>query len=182
METTDFKSTQEFFDLWSKTYGATYGKLLEMPAVGPMRERSEKMAKGYSIFSDLYSSWIESYANLQKVFGDARRQTYEKTASEMKGEVGPEKYKEFYHIWMETYSQTFKEFLKSDQFTSDMGSFVAHFMDYQQFNREMLEENYLKPMNMPTKTEVDEIVKEVYLLKRKVKELTSQIHVLSEKK
>jgi hypothetical protein len=46
----------------------------------------------------------------------------------------------------------------------------------------MLEENYLKPMNIPTKTEIDEIIKEVYSLKKKVRELTSQINELTENK
>jgi hypothetical protein len=55
-------------------------------------------------------------------------------------------------------------------------------MDFQIYNREMLEENYLKPMNLPTKTEIDEINKELYSLKKKVKELTREIKELTEKK
>ena len=53
---------------------------------------------------------------------------------------------------------------------------------FQEYNREMLEENYLKPMNLPTKTENDEINKELYFLKKTVKELTNQIKELKEKK
>jgi peptidoglycan hydrolase CwlO-like protein len=37
-------------------------------------------------------------------------------------------------------------------------------------------------MNLPTKTEIDEINKELYSLKKTVKELTSQIKELKEKK
>ncbi len=58
---------------------------------------------------------------------------------------------------------------------------MSYFMEYQKYNREMLEENYLKPMNLPTKTEIDEINKELYSLKKTVKELTSQIKERPEK-
>jgi signal transduction histidine kinase len=63
-----------------------------------------------------------------------------------------------------------------------MGKLNSHLMDFQKYNREMLEDNYLRPMNLPTKTEIDEINKELYFLKKTVKELTSQIKELKEKK
>ena len=46
----------------------------------------------------------------------------------------------------------------------------------------MFEEDYLKPMNLPTKTEIDEINKEMYSLKKIVKELTGQIKELSDQR
>ena len=45
MEKSSFESMQEFFYLWLKTYEATFGRLAEMPAMGPAREKSEKMMK-----------------------------------------------------------------------------------------------------------------------------------------
>lgn len=182
MEKSRFESTQEVFDLWLKTYEATYGRIAEMPAMGPAREKSEKMMKGFSLFVDLYSTWMDSNMNFQSVFIEAMRRVKEKTDAEMEGEISPEKYKEFYRIWIETYSETFKEFLKSGHFASDMGKLMSYFMEFQKFNREMLEENLLKPMNLPTKSEIDEINKELYSLKKKVKELDSHIKDLSEKK
>ncbi len=179
MEKPGFESTQEFFDLWLKTYESTYGRLLEMPALGPTREKSEKLMKGFSIGVNLYAAGMDSSINLQNVFMEAMRRGREKTATEMEGEIGLEKYKDFYKIWIETYSETFKEFLKSGHFASDNGRFMSHFMESQKYNREMLEENYLKPMNLPSKAEIDEINKELYSLKKTVKELTSQIKELS---
>lgn len=182
MEKSSFESTQEFYDQWLITYKTTMGKLVEMPAMGPTREKSEKMMKGFSTFVNLYAAGMDTSSNLQSVFMEAMRKVQEKTGSEMEGEISPDKYKDFYKIWIETYSETFKEFLKSGHFASDMGKLNSHLMDFQKYNREMLEENYLKPMNLPTKTEIDEINKELYSLKKTVKELTSQIKELKEKK
>ena len=182
MEKSGFESTQEFFDMWLRTYNATMGRIVEMPAMGPTREKSEKMMKGFSTVVNLYTAGMDSSSNLQSVFLEAMRKAHEKTATDMKGETSPDKCKDFYSIWIETYSETFKEFLKSGHFASDMGKLNSHLMDFQIYNREMLEENYLKPMNIPTKTEIEEINKELYSLKKTVKELTSQIKELKEKK
>ena len=182
MEKSNFESTQEFLNQWLKVYNATTGRLVEMPAIGPAREKSEKMMKGFSTFVNLYAAGMDTSSNLHSVFLEAMSKVHEKTASDMEGEIGPEKYKDFYRIWIETYSETFKEFSKSGHFASDMGKLNSHLMDFQKYNREMLEENYLKPMNLPTKTEIDEINKELYFLKKNVKELTSQIKELKENK
>jgi len=182
MGKSSFESTQEFFDQWLKVYNATTGRLVEMPALGPAREKSEKMMKGFSTFVNLYAAGMDFNSNFQSVLLEAMRRVHEKTATDMEGEISPEKYKDFYRIWIETYSETFKEFLKSGHFASDLGKLNSHLMDFQKYNRDMLEENYLKPMNLPTKTEIDEINKELYSLKKTVKELTSQIKALEEKK
>ena len=182
MEKSSFESTQEFYDLWLKTYKATMGRLAEMPAMGPTREKSEKMMKGFSTFANLFTAGMDTSSNFQSVFMEAMHKVHEKTKTDMEGEISPEKYKDFYKIWIETYSETFKEFLKSGHFSSDMGKLNSYLMDFQIYNREMLEENYLKPMNLPTKTEIDEINKELYSLKKTVKELTRQIKELKEKK
>ena len=182
MDKSTFESTREFYDQWLNIYKNTTGKLIEMPAVGPAREKSEKMMKGFSTFVNLYAAGMDTSSNLQEVFMEAMQKVQEKISADMDGEINPDKYKEFYDIWIETYSETFKDFAKSGHFVSDLGRLNANLMDFQKYNREMLEENYLKPMNMPTKTEIDEINKELYTLKKTVKELTSQIKELKENK
>jgi class III poly(R)-hydroxyalkanoic acid synthase PhaE subunit len=182
MDKSDFESTQEFYDQWINMYKATMGKLVEMPAVGPVREKSQKMMKGFSTFVNLYAAGMDTSSNLQKVFMEAMQKVQEKIPVDMNGEISPEKYKEFYDIWIQTYSDTFKDFARSGHFVSDLGKLNSHLMDFQKYNREMLEENYLKPMNLPTKTEIDEINKELYTLKKTVKELTSQIKELKKDK
>lgn len=181
-EESDFKSTQEYYDRWLNIYKATMGKLIEMPAVGPAREKSEKTMTGLSTFINLYTAGMDINSNLQGVFAEAMRRVQEKTAKDMGGEISPDKYKEFYRIWIETYSEAFKEYSKSDHFASDLGKLNSCLIDFQQNNREMIEENFLKPMNLPTKKEIDEINKELYSLKKTVKELVREIKQLKENK
>ncbi|MDI9395622.1 MAG: poly(R)-hydroxyalkanoic acid synthase subunit PhaE [Euryarchaeota archaeon] len=178
-----FKSTEEFFDFWLKTYQNTLGRVVEMPAMGPTREIFQKQMKGFSAFVNLNTVWMKSNTDFMIVYMDAMRKVREKTESEMiDGNISPGQYKDFYKIWMDISSETFHEFLKSDHFSKDLGEFMSRFIDFQKINREMLEETYLKPMNLPTKTDIDEIEKELYSLQKTVKELSSQVKELSMKK
>ncbi len=175
--------TREFFNLWSNIYEATYGRLFEVPALGPMRERYEKWMRNVSVSIHFYTAWTESLANFQQVFIEAMRKTREKMISDVrKGEISQDIYRDFYKIWIETYSETFKEFLKSGHFASDIGALTSDFVDFQKSNQELLEENVLKPLRLPTREEVDEINKEVYSLKKTVRELTRQVRELSERR
>ena len=173
-EKTGFESTQEVLDLWLKTYEETFGKFLKAPAVGPAREKTEKMIQGIPYFANYYTSLMNTNANFQSVFAEAMNKTPEKIAAQK-----PESPRDYYSIWLETYSDTFKEFLKSGHFAADIGKFVTDMMADQQYNKEMLESNILKPMNLRTKSEMDEIYKEIYLLKKKVRELAKQVKELT---
>lgn len=178
MDNARFAFTPDFFNMYLKTCDASWGKLAELPAMGPARERSEKMMRGFSLFFNLYETWMDSVADFQKLSMEAMNRMQEK-AADMEGEISPEQSRELYNIWIETYSDTFKEFLRSGHFASDSGKFMSSFIEAQKYNQEMLEESFLKPMNLPTKTEIDELNKELYSLNKKVKELTCKVNELS---
>ena len=183
------ETTQEFVDMWTKNYQSTLGKLAQVPAFGPVREKQEKMMKSMPLYSKLYATWVDSNINLQSVLLEATRRTFEKTVElqinssgcdkDGKSCMDPEKYKEFYKIWIDTYSDTFKEFMKSGHYASDMGKFASIFIDFQSHNREMIEENYLKPNNIPTRTDIEEIHKESYNLRTTVKQLVKDLKTFS---
>jgi hypothetical protein len=178
------ETTQEFIDMWTKNYQSTLGKLAQMPAFGPVREKQEKFMKSLPIYPKLYNAWIDSNINLQSVLLEATRRTFERTVEHMnttgdKSYIDPEGYKEFYKLWIDTYSDTFKEFMKSEHYASDMGKFASVFIDFQKHNREMIEESYLKPNNLPTMTQIEEIHKELYDLRKTVKELVKDMIELS---
>jgi hypothetical protein len=182
------ETTQEFIDMWTESYQSTLGKLAQVPAFGPVREKQEKIMKSLPLYPKLYTAWIDSNINLQSVLLEATRKTFEKTVEHQmssscrkddKSYIDPERYKEFYKVWIDTYSDTFKEFMRSEHYASDMGRFASVFVDFQKHNREMIEENYLKPNNLPTMTHVDEIHKELYDLRKTVKELTRVVNELS---
>ncbi len=180
MESQAFDSTRKFFDAWSKVVEESFGKATNIPAVGPSREKYEKMMTGFSLFINLYSTWMDSVSDVNRLSLEAMSRMKDKI-EKIENNGDQDRGKELYNMWMETYSGIFDEFLRSDHFSSDMGKFMSVFIDAQRYNREMLENNLLIPANLPTKTDVDEINAELYHLKKTVRELTHKVRELSEK-
>jgi len=174
MEIPSFDPTREFFKEWQKTCEDSIGRAAEIPAVGPSREKYERVMKGFSLFVNFYATWMDSVSDLNILSMEAMTRMQDRT-TDLKGETGAERSKELYDLWIETYSEIFNEFLRSDHFASDMGKFMSVFTDVKRYNREMIEENLLVPSDLPTKTEIDEINKELYHLRKKVKELSKKL-------
>ena len=181
MKYPDFDSTREFFNAWSRTFEDSFDKLPEMPAVGPSREKYERGMKGFSLYFDLYANLMDSLIDINNLSLEAVNKMQYKTVT-LKSETGPERSKELYDLWIETYSNVFNEFLKSEHFASDIGKFMFLFADVQRYNKEVLEQNVLVPSNLPTKTDIDEINKELYDLRKKIKELSMKLGELPEHK
>jgi hypothetical protein len=59
MNKTSAELTHELFDLLLRTYEANYGRLIEMPAMGPTRERYEKLMRNFSASVNLYTAWMQ---------------------------------------------------------------------------------------------------------------------------
>jgi hypothetical protein len=183
MENTDLQASHDFFELWLKAYEATYGKIVDMPVMGPTREGADRLRKNFEATINLHAAWAQSIASFQSAFMEATRKTQEKVEKRVAEEgVSPSSYKGYYDLWMETYSETFKEFLKSRFFASDLARLTSNSMDFQKSSRELIEENLLRPANLPTRTEIDDLSKEVYMLKKQVKELARNLRRSAEKK
>lgn len=174
MEYSNFESTRELYDVWLKTYNSTFGRFVEMPVLGPTREKTDSIMKGFSNFANFLAIWLDFSSDFQKLFIESMQQVNEKIETGTNRVPGPERFKDYYNIWIETYSDTYKDFMRSDHFSSDMGKLMSYFMELQKYNREILEDNYLKQMNLPTKTDVDEINRELYSLRKKQKEFSQR--------
>jgi len=183
MESTDLQASHDLFELWERAYEATYGKIIDLPAIGPSREGSERLRRNFEATINLHASWAQSMASFQSVLMEASRRTEEKVGQQV-AEKGapPSSYKDYYDLWMNTFSETFKEFLKSQYFASDLAKLTSNSMDFQKSSRELVEENLLKPANLPTRTEIDDLSKEVYLLKKQVRAMARDLKGSAKKK
>ena len=158
----------------------TLGRFTKYPMLmGPARETSEKILKNMKASLKFYGSWANFYLKFQAPWAMAMEEIYKETAEMMKGEVSPGDYKAFYTLWMKTYEKTFDKFLRSEEFSSDLGAFVSDFTDFKK-NYEDILEDHLKKMSIPTKSDLEAAFKDIYTLKKKVRELSTDLKKANE--
>lgn len=94
------ESYKEFYDEWMRTYQNTFGKFYPIPERKSDRETLEKLVASAEESSNLFKSWVARLEENSK-----------KTQNLFKGVPDPEKYREFYDMWIRTYEQIFDEFV-----------------------------------------------------------------------
>ena len=117
-------------DMWIRSYEKIFDEILELPT----QEKTKEIFGNYidipdypEVFLQMSKLWKKSYAQFCKPLDESIMKLSEKMAQLASTDAGPEAYKEFYDMWMETYneiygkyaasmepsSETFKDFVKS---------------------------------------------------------------------
>jgi len=120
----DPEKYKECHDMWIKSYEKIFDELTELP----LQESTKEIFGNYMEIPDIYSeSFLQmskllkkSYAQLCKPLNDSMMTLSEKMAEISSGNGGPEAYKEFYNLWVDTYKETYGKYVKSADQTGKM--------------------------------------------------------------
>src|SRR3972149_8342142 len=120
----DPAKNKEVYDMWMKSYEKIFDELSELPA----QESIKEIFGNYMGIPDIYSGsflqmsklWKKSYAQLCGPLNESMLKLSEKMAEISRGEAGPEAYKEFYTLWMDTYKETYGKFAESVETNGEM--------------------------------------------------------------
>src|SRR5665811_1565776 len=120
----DPEKYKECHDMWIKSYEKIFDELMELPA-----QESTKEIFGTNMeITDIYlGSFLQmsklfkkSYAQLCKPLNESMMTLSDKMAEISGGNAGPEAYKEFYDLWVETYKETYGKYAKSVEPSGEM--------------------------------------------------------------
>jgi len=109
--------SKECIDKWIKSYEKIFDELTELP----LRESTKEIFGNYMEIPDIYSgSFLQmsklfkrSYAQLCMPLNESMMTLSDKMAEISGGNAGPEAYKEFYDLWVNTYNDAYGNFVKS---------------------------------------------------------------------
>ncbi len=105
---------KECYDMWIRSYGKIFDELLTLP----LRQNIKEIFENYTGVLDIYSEtfvqisklWKDSYAKHYGPWIESISKLYEKSEEISRGYAGPEAYKEFYTLWLNTYQETYGKF------------------------------------------------------------------------
>jgi hypothetical protein len=107
---------KQCYDMWIKFYEKKFDELLEQPA----QESTKETSGNYMGIPDIYSGsflqmsklWRKSYRQLWEPLNESMLKIFEKMAEISGGDAGPEAYKEFYILWMDTNKDIYGKYVK----------------------------------------------------------------------
>lgn len=164
---------REFLDRWTDTYKTEFRQFLKMPQLGLTRFYQEK----FNAFIDkthLFQAALAEFHHLlylpmEKTLGAMQEELAKLTES---GEL-PEDSKYYYQMWIKMLEGHYMTLFKSPEYTRNMAKTLDTLNDVVSARQEVMED-LLKQVPVPTQTEMDELYKEIYLLKKRIRTLEKE--------
>jgi class III poly(R)-hydroxyalkanoic acid synthase PhaE subunit len=159
---------------WEVMYEKTLGDLTQIPGVGPSRGFNHKLMKALDAWEKLYPTSIDYQlvlAEIQQQSLEELRQTLISRAE--KGETVKD-WQQLQRLWSLSADNVFEKAFCLEDNLKVRGRFLNALNHYKLCQQELME-LWMKTMNMPLRSEIDEVHKSIYELRKEVKRLNKTL-------
>jgi polyhydroxyalkanoate synthase subunit PhaE len=165
---------QEVFKALTEIYEKELQQYFRIPTLGLTRfyqERFNKLLDKHNLFETSLAEFLSIlYLPMEKSF----KVLQEKLQSLAQEGVLPKETKENYAIWVKILEGHYMNLFKSKEYTDALHNTINKMEDYILAKNEAMHD-FLQFLPIPTNKEMDELYKEFYQLKKRVKELEKKV-------
>ncbi len=173
-KTTPEDAVQGIYASWLKSYEATLGRFVNMPAVGPQRYSMEKLEKS----TDTYLKYQAANSDFQSKITQTGIETLQEVTEKAEGlfseKIEEETFDEFYALLMSVGERRYRDLFSTPLFCQSLEALVATGLDFLDSWNDLTEET-LKSTPIVTQSQADEMHKEIYLLKKRLSQLEQRL-------
>lgn len=169
LSTTDIQELdKEFVRNWTEVYAKEFSQYLKLPQIGLGRFYQERVLQAIDKMNALHVTLSEFLHMLAQPLEKSFKSLQEKMA-EMT-EAGPldEKAKTYYSLWIKLMEGHYMQLFKQAEYSAAMVKTLEALNDYTEA-RQAVVNDILKQLNVPTHQDLDELYKEIYLLKKRMR-------------
>jgi hypothetical protein len=160
----------EAFQNWSEVYEKEFKQLLNIPQLGLTRGYQERLNQSIDKFNRLQAAVAEFLYLLYIPVEKATRVMQDELDVRAKEGGLPENPKDYYNLWIKTLEGHYMTLFKSHDYTQALGKTLDALGEFM-VARKKIVEDILQTLPVPTHTEVDELYREIYLLKKRIRKL-----------
>jgi len=160
----------ELANLYWDIYEKTFGTVLQSPSLGYTREFNNKLFKSFDAWINFYKANFE----YQVVLVDVWLKAFEELTRELasfteKGET-LQNWQQFLQVWSSVFDRVFAQTFRSADALEIQGKFLNSAMTSRLYQQQLMEV-FLKMYDLPTRSEVDEIHRSIYEMRKEIKSL-----------
>ena len=162
------------FGEWSGFYEKEIQPFLKMPQVGLTRLYQERANDAVDKFAQ-YQTAIAEFLNMLNTPVEKSLRVMEEKLVEMSKEGKlPENFKDYYNMWIKVLEGHYTTLYKTPEYVECLGRTMNAVQDYKAAREKVLID-LLQVLPIPTNRDMDDLYKEFYVLKKKVKEMAKKI-------
>ena len=166
----DPEARMQVFDSLRSAFEETFGKALNMPAVGKDRELTELLLKTIDRYSVFLAKSSEFQLETHKIAQQAMDRVVEIVAEKVRRGEKIEGIEQFAKIWTETNEKAFHELFKTEQFARLQGLLLDAALDARRHIQQLMEHG-LKDFPIALRSDMDDVYKTSYTLNKSVRAL-----------
>ncbi len=160
----------ELSNLYWNMYEKTFGSILQSPNFGYAREFNNKLLKSFDAWINFSKASFDYQIVLLNVWLKASEELmWELASSQEKGET-LQNWQQFLQVWSSIFDRVFAQTFRSEDALEVQGNFLNSAMTYRLYQKQIMEV-FLKMYDLPTRSEVDEIHRSIYELRKEIKSL-----------
>jgi hypothetical protein len=170
----DFKDLdRDFLNRWTDVYESEIQKYINVPQIGQFRFYQEKInhvIDRYQVFQAATSEFLHLlYMPVEKSY----QALQEEVAALMDEGTLPEDADTYYKMWIKTLEGHYMTLFKSPEYTLTMGKALNALNSFLRARQAVIED-ILQLLPIPGYKEMDDLYKEIYQLKRRLRQLEKQ--------
>ena len=170
----------DLYRSWMEVYEDSIGKFLRIPFIGPTRVSMEKLALSVDAAIKMYGSSLDFYMTMQKPWMDSMEELSRRAAEMLQGEINIETYRKFFDLVIRICEERFTELFRSPGFAYTLAMMLDSSLELRRRLDDLIEDQ-LKHSPVVTRREIDEVYRELYFLKKRVREQEALLKELTEK-
>jgi len=161
---------ENLFRLWTDIYEKEFRQFFNIPQLGLLRTYQEKANQAVDKYNLLQSQIAEFLRLLSLPFGRSI-EVLQKNIAEMAEKNGlPEDPKAYYQMWIRILEGHFMTLFQTPEYVETMARTVSRLADFTKA-RDAALEDLLGTLPVAKKTDVDEMARELYELKKRLRKL-----------
>ena len=165
---------KEFLNRWTDIYKKEFRQFLNIPQLGLTKFYQEKINQTLDKYN-LFQAAMAEFLHLLSVPMDKSFRVMQEKLAELTQTGGlPEDFKNYYQMWIKTLEGHYMTLFQSNQYTETMAKTLDALNQFLAARNEVLE-NMLKLLPVSTHRDMDEINRELYQLKKRIRALEKKL-------
>ena len=157
--------------LWTQLYETELRKLFNMPQLGLTRFYQEKMIRTMDKYN-MFQTRVTEFLRLLSLPMEKSFQVLQEKLTSLADDGNlPEDSKAYYRMWIKVLEGHYMTLFQSSEYTKVLNKTLHSMSEFSEAKKDLLQDTLLYMLPVPTQKEMDELYKEIYLLKKRIKDL-----------
>jgi len=159
-----------YWDIYEKTFSS----FLQTPSLGYTREFNHKLLAGFDSWINFYKASFDYQLVLLGVWARAFDELMRELAVSEQKDKSIQNWRQFLQVWSSLFDRVFAQTFDSEDTLKIRGKFLNAAMTYK-LQQQQLMEVFLKMNDLPTRSEVDEVHRSIYEMRKEIKSLKKAV-------